>query len=70
MSQGIFEPGMHLAAKVFAIAQTILDEGDFVTGEKIEIAARLLGDLCDVSAIASHVAAMPEGGGEGVCVAD
>lgn len=70
LRQCIFEPGMHLVTDVFAVSQTILNEGDFVTGEKIEIAAPLFLDLCDLGAITSHVAAMPEGGSEGVGVAD
>ena len=55
---------------MFAITQAVLDERNFVAREKIKIAATLFGDVGDFGAVGSDITPMPEGGGEGVRVAD
>lgn len=64
------KPAVHLMADVFPVAEAILDEGDFVPGEQVEITSGALGDRLHGGAVALHVTAMPEGGGKGVGVAE
>lgn len=57
-------------ADVFPVAEAILDKGDFVPGEQVEITSSALGDGLHGGAVELHIAAMPEGGGKRVGVAE
>lgn len=57
-------------AQMFAVAQTVLREGNLVAGEQIEIGPERGGDLLHRRAVRAKVAAVPERGGESIGIAD
>lgn len=42
--QFTFKPPVHVVADVFAVAETVLDERDFVTCEKVKVGSAVRGE--------------------------
>ena len=68
--QGLFEPAMHFMTDMFAIPQPVLDKGNFVTGQKVELTPAPASNCFDLRTVRAHVPPMPKNGGKGVRVAD
>ena len=57
-------------ADVLAVSKTVLNEEDFVSGQKVKVATPVASDFLDLEAMAAHVSPMPEHGRKGVRVTD
>ena len=68
--QGLFKPSMHFKTDVFAIPQPVLDKGNFVTGQKVEVTLAPASHCLDLGTMRAHIPPMPKDGGKSVRVAD
>lgn len=54
-----YEPAMHLVADMLAVTNAILDEGDFITGDDVEIGFVVAGDNFHRFGRTAHIASLP-----------